>query len=178
MIDYELAEKIGATHIHRNGDFYKVSYFKWMSYNTDLRYWEESMLIAAKVFDMLKPIPPKRTRTEYEKVTESIFDLRDEFERGELYFSEWSKGEVFVQIKTEALLLGNIQADNLYRRVEKEIDWHSELDSYLNKPSDDGFEKELPTRVCITLNDIEFHLTGSEYLESCRVALRANGELD
>lgn len=28
---------------------------------------------------------PKRTRTEYEKVTESIFDLRDEFERGELY---------------------------------------------------------------------------------------------
>lgn len=68
----------------------------------------------------LKP----RTRTEYEKVTESIFDLRDEFERGELYF-KYSQGiEV---IKTEQMLLAQIERDGVHRKVEKEIDERQEF---------------------------------------------------
>lgn len=174
----------GATHYSDETD---SDFFAWLKVDGDITYsllpesvnfnvWEvcgwKAIMAKAKAI----PVEPKRTRTEYEKVTESIFDLRDEFERGELYYNFGD--EEWFTYRDEASLAIGFKEGNVHRKVEKEIDWHSELDSYLNKPSDDGFEKELPTRVRITLNDIEFHLTDSEYLESCRVVLRANGELD
>lgn len=68
----------------------------------------------------LKP----RTRTEYEKVTESIFDLRDEFERGELYFQQ---GGEYLPYKLEAEFAHGFMHDRIYRKVEKEIDERQEF---------------------------------------------------
>jgi hypothetical protein len=117
----------------------------------------------------------KRTRTEYEKVTESIFGLRDEFERGELYTKKFN--QEWHQIKTEEQL-GNLLSMNddptkngIYRKVEREIDWRVDADSYF-----------LKTKYLWINCTIEEAITRSDYcdefLELCRVALRANGEIE
>lgn len=67
----------------------------------------------------------RRTRTEYEKVTESIFDLRDEFERGELYYN-FGDDEWFTY-KDEASLAIGFKEGNVHRKVEKEIDERQEF---------------------------------------------------
>jgi hypothetical protein len=58
----------------------------------------------------------------------------------------------------------------------EEIKWQDEVLSYLRKDSVDGFEIELPTAITLSFDD-DFYLTDSEFLEMCRVALRATGEL-
>lgn len=80
--------------------------------------------------DSLVNPQPKRTRTEYEKVTESIFDLRDEFERGELYWwyeSDCKDKSEFVGIRSEYDLSTYFAKGNIYRKVEKEIDERQEF---------------------------------------------------
>ncbi|QZI90965.1 hypothetical protein MYOV024v1_p0040 [Vibrio phage PS34B.2] len=70
--------------------------------------------------DLAKPTP-----TKFVKVEESIFDLKEEFERGELYFSVCSEGEVFEKIERERRLMNNLASGNVYRQVE--IDWRDEV---------------------------------------------------
>ncbi|UYE90974.1 hypothetical protein [Vibrio phage vB_VaS_L1] len=112
-------------------------------------------------------VSPKRTRTEYEKVTESIFDLRDEFERGELYRHSYG----FRKIETLAYLGACCQNGNIFKKVEKEIDWRKDADSYFLKTKYLGIDCTIEE--AITRSDY-----CNEFLELCRVALRANGELD
>lgn len=64
-----------------------------------------------------------RTRIEYEKVTESIFDLRDEFERGELHGDDAG----VTKIETLAHLGACCHTGNVFKRVEKEIDERQEF---------------------------------------------------
>ena len=115
----------------------------------------------------LKP----RIRTKYEKVTESIFDLRDEFERGELYCKHEHARE-FTQVINTQTLAQSLHGGYCFKKIEKEIDWRKETKSYLR--SDNGAFK---------LYQLEAMLGAiaeypEQFLEMCRVALRANGELD
>lgn len=66
----------------------------------------------------------------YEKVTESIFDLKDELERGELYNESLDCSGDFVVVKSETVLLACGSTGNLYRRVEI-----SERDLFIEKMS-------------------------------------------
>lgn len=52
----------------------------------------------------------------YEKVTDSIFDLKEEFERGELF--SFDGNEHYVQIETEGDFSYAHIYENLYRRIE------------------------------------------------------------
>lgn len=61
------------------------------------------------------------------------------------------------------------------RKVE--VTWQDEVLDYLKKPSNEGFEDELPSKFRVDYMDSSFHLVDSEFLEMCRVALRATGEL-
>ena len=111
------------------------------------------------------------TRTEYEKVTESIFDLRDEFERGELYCKHEIARE-FTQVINTQTLAQALHGGYCYRLVEKEIDWR-----------DDVYEWQHTAKVGIytPLDFTVAHLISAhpgKFLELCRVALRANGELE
>lgn len=117
------------------------------------------------------PVKKPRTRTEYEKVTGSIFDLRNEFERGELYYNFGN--EEWITYRDEASLAIGFKEGNIHRKVEKEIDWREEVRSFLKKPSVDG--KFSIDKHCIT---IDCTFSESEFLELCRVALRANGEIE
>jgi hypothetical protein len=114
----------------------------------------------------------KRTRTEYEKVTESIFDLRDEFVRGELFMKgRGAGGDFFNKITTEYELV-TFASRGLYRKVEKEIDWRNEVHEWQHTK-----KIGIYTPLDFVVSDlIESH--PDKFLELCRVALRANGELD
>lgn len=66
----------------------------------------------------LKPIP-----TKFVKVEEPIFDLKSEFERGELYLSD-CEGH-YTQLKCEKKLYLAAHQDSVHRKVE--IDWRDEV---------------------------------------------------
>lgn len=116
----------------------------------------------------LSDLKPKRTRTEYEKVTESIFDLREEFERGELYCKHEFARE-YTQIINTQTLAQALHGGFCFRKVEKEIDWRDESHRYLANKT--GFHWSTP--IAEVIND-----ESDCFLELCRVALRANGEID
>ncbi|AVR75852.1 hypothetical protein ValSw33_28 [Vibrio phage ValSw3-3] len=109
----------------------------------------------------------KRTRTEYEKVTESIFDLRDEFECGELYRLRKDDIDGYVKVTDLKVLVEEIKGCGIFRLVEKEIDWrcevHAKLQSYYH----------WSTPIAEVIND-----ESDCFLELCRVALRVNGEIE
>ena len=68
--------------------------------------------------DLAKPTP-----TKFVKVEESIFDLKEEFERGELYSSD-CEGH-YTQLKCEKKLYLAAHQDSVYQQVE--IDWTDEV---------------------------------------------------
>lgn len=76
--------------------------------------------VARKQFDEILKIPPisqePRTKVEYVKVTDSIFDLRDEFERGELHYDFGD--EDWFTFNDEDSLVAGFKESNVYRRIE------------------------------------------------------------
>ena len=77
----------------------------------------------------IKPIPQPTYR--YEKVTDSIFDLKEEFERGELF--SFDGNEHYVQIETEGDFSYAHIYENLYRRIEvteRELEIEAAYDLY------------------------------------------------
>ena len=132
--------------------------FGWNNYNNSRRL----------TISDLKP----RTRTKYERVTESIFDLRDEFERGELYCKHEHARE-FTQVINTQTLAQALHGGYCFRKVEKEIDWREEVSNFV----DDKY-----SYITIHENGAADALLAASsninFLELCRVALRANGELD
>ncbi len=61
--------------------------------------------------------------------------------------------------------------------IPKEPTWQDEIISYLKIPSKEGFVEELPSTIEVNFKEEIFYLTESEYLEMCRIALRAKGEI-
>lgn len=78
------------------------------------------------------PVKKPRTRTEYVKVTESIFDLREEFERGELYH-KFEHAREYSKVKNTESLSQALNNGCCYRKVEKEIDERQEFIDELGK---------------------------------------------
>ena len=59
--------------------------------------------------------------TKFVKVEESIFDLKEEFELGELYCKNLCASDDYTKLNTEVALFGCAAAGNVYRKVE--VDW-------------------------------------------------------
>lgn len=111
---------------------------------------------------------PPKTRTEYVKVTESIFDLKEEFERGELYYLPNDPDNY--KVIDSMHILCNCAAyatPKIYRRIEKEVDWRDETANYLSGKA-----------LLMSGADYLIWENGDAFLEMCRIALRATGELD
>ena len=122
----------GATHYQEEGDEYL---FAWFSKTDDsLRIfvpespfpsWNECS--AYHYEDLIKPIPTETPEEKealdtiektyrFEKVMDSIFGLKEEFERGELF--SFDGNEHYVQIETEGDFSYAHIYENLYRRIE------------------------------------------------------------
>ena len=122
----------GATHYQEEGDEYL---FAWFSKTDDsLRIfvpespfpsWNKCS--AYHYEDLIKPIPTETPEEKealdtiektyrFEKVMDSIFGLKEEFERGELF--SFDGNEHYVQIETEGDFSYAHIYENLYRRIE------------------------------------------------------------
>lgn len=81
-------------------------------------------------YDCLKQITladiKPRTRVEYVKVEDSIFHLKPDFEAGELY-SKHNKKDKYYMINTEIWLVSAMHNGNVFRKVEREIEWYEDI---------------------------------------------------
>jgi hypothetical protein len=66
-------------------------------------------------------------KTEYVKVADSIFDLKEDLKRGNLFYKAKAR---FIVIKTPRFLSDIFSRDELYRKVESEITWQTELKDF------------------------------------------------
>ncbi|AUR90522.1 hypothetical protein NVP1144O_74 [Vibrio phage 1.144.O._10N.286.45.B3] len=105
--------------------------------------WNNTPFKKAKELTMKDLVKPKTTK--FVKVEESIFDLKEEFERGELYSSN-CEGH-YTQLKYKKSLYLAAHQDSIYRQVE--IDWRDEVKS---KYSLTDF-RNLDDGGCINLGD-------------------------
>ncbi len=107
--------------------------------------------------------------TKFVKVEESIFDLKEEFERGELYSSD-CEGH-YTQLKYKKSLYLAAHKDSVYRQVE--TDWTDELGSFLVKKAFDG---AYVNNIAISdLNDnlgsvrFDMELRFNDFIEMCHL---------
>ncbi|AUR98231.1 hypothetical protein NVP1248O_17 [Vibrio phage 1.248.O._10N.261.54.F1] len=108
----------------------------------------------------LKPTP-----TKFVKVEESIFDLKGEFERGELYSSD-CEGH-YTQLKYKKSLYLAAHQDSIYRQVE--IDWRDELDSYLDSISslDSNFDEKVTLE--FSKSKFAYNMSDNEFVAACHL---------
>ncbi|AUS00753.1 hypothetical protein NVP1278O_18 [Vibrio phage 1.278.O._10N.286.54.E8] len=113
----------------------------------------------------IKELKPKPTPTKFVKVEESIFDLKGEFERGELYSSD-CEGH-YTQLKCEKKLYLAAHQYSVYRQVE--IDWSDELDSYLDSISslDSNFDEKVT--LDFSKSKFAYSLSDDEFVAACHL---------
>ena len=73
--------------------------------------------------------PKLKTRIEWVKVTDSIFDLRADFECKELFY-KWDGN--YSLVHDEAELLYSYKEKRLYRRIENEVTWQEEATKFID----------------------------------------------
>lgn len=99
--------------------------------NGAVHFCDFSMITSTKNQLTLSDFKQKKTRTEWVKAEDELWVLENEFKNGELY-SKKCNGD-YNQIVTLTLLALSLVCKNLYRKVEKEIDWRVEAKDYLDK---------------------------------------------
>lgn len=179
-IDYELVEKIGATHYNTsNGSLYKVDKAHLLVYRTGD--WERSGLTKADIVTLLKPITPKpQVRIAYERVKYSkVSDAISAHESGVKFKRELPDGDFTDYLSWFELCECYANNYKIVVEIEKPVDWQSDVVDYIygnyNPTNHDTLSESLVTAIS---SGIDFkYLTQDEFLEMCRVALRANGEL-
>ncbi|CAM0103148.1 hypothetical protein VPH166E361_0023 [Vibrio phage 166E36-1] len=117
-------DKVPVVHYLLERDHVSFSYIS-VSSGSVAQWWHEVHMENFRELTMKDFLPPK-TKTAYEKVTESIFDLKEEFENGELYYS--AVGQLFTQIKGIQPLIEGLYLGCVYREVgEKPVSWQEQI---------------------------------------------------
>ncbi len=98
-----------------------------MQYNGKNKDWHDTGVESSPTEHSFKPLykmekakPEPQKTYRYEKVTESIFDLKDEFEKGELYasFAGHDGADTQEAISRESELIEELRHENVYRKVD------------------------------------------------------------
>ena len=76
----------------------------------------DDKLYVLKAKELEETKPETKPTYRYEKVKDSIFDLKEEFERGELFYS--TSMDNFALVRTEHCFSEMFSVGNLYRRIE------------------------------------------------------------
>ncbi len=113
----------------------------------------------------LKPKQEKPKPTKFVKVEDSIFDLKEEFERGELYSSD-CEGH-YTQLKCEKKFYLAAYQDSVYQQVE--IDWRDELDRYLDSISnlDSNFDEKVTLE--FSKSKFAYNMSDDEFVAACHL---------
>lgn len=107
----------------------------------------------------------KPTPTKFVKVEEPIFDLKAEFENGELYSSDCEGCYTQLKCKKKLYLAG--YQDLIYRQVE--IDWRDELDIYLDSIS--SLDSNFDEKVTLEFSESKFtyNISDNEFVAVCHL---------
>lgn len=183
-IDYELVEKIGVKYFIDidSDEFIPVKFENGKIYIFQkggfvLTSWNDSDM------DVVKPIPPKPpVRVEYEQVDsvkpgDRLFWL-DDGQYNPCLVIGWHPEQPVIAIEHDESI-GCVMMSSLYRRIEKTVDWQDEVIDYIFGKYQPVSNEELSDELLGAIKGgLDFDcLTKDEFLEMCRVALRANGEL-
>lgn len=167
MIDLEYAKKIGATHYNKDsGLYYRVSGYEYI-YRVS-----GGWSLSTRDTDSLQGLTPinfkctKKKWVKCERLQEAI-DLFESMSGEEFYNNADGKGDRINSIRLLAKAYGNC---SLYRKKEVEIDWEEEVALFIKSA-----QTESEYHVCAVGG---CNITKSNFLEMCRIALRAAGELD
>lgn len=130
---------------------------------------DQAFILRAAALEEKKP----RTKVEYVEVTDSIFDLRPDFEAGEL-FSKVNHARDYSTINNTQTLAQALHQSCCYRRIETPITWKEELYDYLDSSCemsddfDDSFTIEIEGR------PLEFNLNDDEFVDMCKLVASLN----
>jgi hypothetical protein len=113
-----------------------------MQYSAETKDWHDAGIESSPTEHSFNPIskmeqakPEPQKQFKYEKVTESIFDLKDEFERGELW---WKWEDDYYPIGSEVKLMSAIGNECIYRKTE--VDAVEELAEEIYSIASDGMD--------------------------------------
>lgn len=109
-----------------------------------------------------------RTKLGYEKVTDSIFDLKDEFESGKLHYN-FGDDEWFTY-KDEASFATGFKEGNVYRKVERPVEWFDDAVEYLNQNRQSGSCDEQGVL------SVGADMTRDQWCDFARILLEQEGE--
>lgn len=124
----------------------------------------------------IEPVVPEkkpRTKVEYVQVLDCIFNLKSDYENGNLYHSY--DGKEFSEIKGDERTVARCLVEcNLYRRIKTPMTWKEELYDYLDNSCemsddfDDSFTIEIEGR------PLEFNLNDDEFVDMCKIVASLN----
>lgn len=128
-----------------------------------------------------KPKPP--VRVDHEKVTESPSEIYRAMLDGEKLYRfktdlmEFDGEQFWIHTNEGKIRITFINEINeVYRRIEKPVDWQNAVVEFMQGHPEDG--AQMNQYLVDELNDVGWdNMTDSDFLEMCRVALRATGEL-
>ena len=108
----------------------------------------------------------KEKPTKFVKVEESIFDLKGEFERGDLYQKPEFARDYSLVSNVQALASA-LDGGFCYRKVE--IDWRDELDSYLDSIS--NLDSIFDEKVTLEFSGSKFayNMSDDEFVAACHL---------
>lgn len=111
----------------------------------------------------IKDLKPKQTK--FVKVEESIFDLKGEFERGELFTK---LGDTYIPLSDcEKAFASSLLASSIYRQVE--IDWLDELDSYLDSMSSPDSIFDETVTLEFSKSKFAYNMSDNEFVSACHL---------
>lgn len=168
---------LGSTQTGRN-----ASCFNWLIEGVagDITSWKPDLEALEKLVNEKKGKTMPQKQYTYELVTDldtngiakAMIDGEVFYGKDGCYIYKWN-GDGFVNNRGNHILLNY----KFYRKVEKQIDWRKEVCNYVNSlPDTHGTKLTL-----VNNNVLKFKaniLSEKEFLEMCRVALRATGELN
>jgi len=132
--------------------------------------WENLKEIQLSEFALERNVP---TKVKYVNIVTIPDNLRDLFGEGNL--ATCCEDGSYLAIKEDGNLLVAIMDNNIYQRIEEEVDWKEEVKSFIkNKVSTIGKVTTPINR--ININYLVDHFP-DKFLDLCRVALRGTGEL-
>lgn len=162
-------KSVAAKISHNHGNTYSCKLIFTDSYEEKPETAEEFQDLSDLTLSDLKP----RTKVEYKKVTESIFDLKDEFESGNLFFKADTDSE-YHRVDAIKVLGLNFDKSNLYRKVERQVEWWDDAVDYLKS----NCKGVTAAGYCTDTNSIAItgHMNQEQCYDFARILLEQEGE--
>lgn len=160
--------KFGDLIVSLTGTVSKVN-IEWIVNESISEVDRKYFILRAATLEEKKP----RTKVEYVQVLDCIFNLKSDYENGNLYHSY--DGKEFSEIKGDERTVARCLVEcNLYRRIETPITWKEELYNYLDNSCEMSDDFDGSFTIEIEGRPLEFNLNDDEFVDMCKLVASLN----